>query len=218
MQSICPPSHIISVISISGKAYLIALEMTSTQDYKKSLGYYKHVSLFWTDLLSLMSSRSQSLTATGPLRKLGVNAKKISAEMIEINEQLVEFNKRLAEYYKELADTWNEAQKQFNKKVPEIPTDAEHVDSSKRIWIDIFENYFTKLFDSPEFAENFGKLVSSELELANHWKNVTSLMLETFNMPTKKEIDEIYKELHSLRKRTAKLEKIASGRVAGNGK
>ena len=218
MQSVCPLSHTISVISISGKEYLIALEMTSTQDYKKSLGYYKHVSLFWTDLLSLMSSRPQSLTATGPLRKLGVNAKKISAEMIEINEQFVEFNKRLAEYYKELADTWNEAQKQFNKKVPEIPTDAEHVDSSKRIWIDIFENYFTKLFDSPEFAENFGKLVSSELELANRWKNVTSSMLETFNMPTKKEIDEIYKELDSLRKRIAKLEKIASSRVAGNGK
>ncbi len=192
--------------------------MTSTEDYKKSLGYYKHVSLFWTDLLSLMSSRPQSLTATGPLRKLGVNAKKISAEMIEINEQLVEFNNRLVEYYKHLADTWNEAQNQYAKKVPEVPTDAEHVDSSKRIWIDIFENYFTRLFDSTEFAENFGKLISSELELANHWKNVTSLMLETANMPTKKEIDEIYKELHSMRKRVAKLEKIATSGGTANGK
>lgn len=192
--------------------------MTSTEDYKKTLGYYKHVSLFWTDLLSLMSSRPQSLTATGPLRKLGVNAKKISAEMIEINEQLVEFNHRLAEYYKQLTYTWNEAQQQYSKKVPEIPTDAEHVDSSKRIWIDIFENYFTRLFDSPEFAENFGKLVSSELDLANHWKNVTSLMLESANLPTKKEIDEIYKELHSLRKRVGKLEKIAPSGGPRNGK
>jgi polyhydroxyalkanoate synthase subunit PhaE len=191
--------------------------MTSTENYEKTLGYYKHVSLFWNDLLSLMSSRPHSLTATGPLRKLGVNAKKIAAEMIEINEQLVEFNSRLAEYYKELADTWNEAQQQFSKKVPEVPTDAEHVDSSKRIWIDIFENYFTKLFDSPNFAENFGKLVTSELELANHWKNVTSLLLDTANMPTKKEVDEIYKELHSLRKRITKLEKIAGSGGPGNG-
>jgi polyhydroxyalkanoate synthase subunit PhaE len=44
------------------------------------------------------------------------------------------------------------------------------------------------------------------------------LMLETLNMPTKKEIDEIYKELHSLRKRVAKLEKIASIGSSGNGK
>jgi hypothetical protein len=192
--------------------------MSSTENYEKTLGYYKHVSLFWNDLLSLMSSRPYSLTATGPLRKLGVNAKKISAEMIEINEQLVGFNNRLAEYYKQLADTWNEAQQQFSRKVPEVPTDAEHVDSSKRIWIDIFENYFTKLFDSPEFAENFGKLVTSELELANHWKNVTSWLLETANMPTKKEIDEIYKELQSLKKRITKLEKIAGSGGPGNGK
>lgn len=192
--------------------------MTATEDSQKTLVYYKHVSLFWTDILSLMSSRPHSLTSTGPFRKLGVNAKKISAEMIEINEQLVEFNNRLTEYYKQLANTWNEAQQQFSKKVPEIPTDAEHVDSSKRIWIDIFENYFTRLFDSPEFAENFGKLISSELELANHWKNVTSLMLETLNMPTKKEIDEIYKELHSVRKRITKLEKIATSGGEVNGK
>src|SRR5574337_585993 len=163
--------------------------MTSTENYEKSLGYYKHVSLFWTDLISLMSSRPQLLMSTGPFRKMGVNAKNVSAEMIEINQELVEFNNRLLEYYKQLTDTWNEAQKQFGKKVPEIPTDTEHLDSTKRIWIDIFENYFTRLFDSPEFAENFGKMVSSELELAKHWNNITSLLLESANMPTKKEID-----------------------------
>jgi len=198
--------------------WLNLIEMSSTEDYKKSLGYYKHASLFWTDLLSLMSSRPHSLTATGPFRKLGVTAKKINEEMIEINHELVEFNTRLSQYYKQLVDTWNEAQKQFDKKVPEIPSDAEHLDSSKRIWIDIFENYFTKLFDSPEFGENFGKLVSSELELTNRWNNITSLLLETANLPTKKEIDEIYKELHSLRKRVAKLEKLPHVGGSGNGK
>jgi len=156
--------------------------------------------------------------STGPFRKLGVNAKKASAEMIEINQELAEFNARLGEYYKQLVDTWNEAQKQFSKKVPEIPTDTEHLDATKRIWIDIFENYFTRLFDSQEFAENFGKLVSSELELAKHWNNVTSLMLESVNMPTKKEIDELYKELHLLRKRVAKLEKIDNHGGNGSGK
>ncbi len=192
--------------------------MASSEDYKKSIGYYKHVSLFWTDLLSLMSSRPHSLLSTGPLRKFGVNAKKVNTEMIEINQELAEFNARLSEYYKQLTDTWNEAQKQFNKKVPEIPTDTEHLDSTKRIWIDIFENYFTRLFDSPEFAENFGKMVSSELELAKHWNNIISLMMESANMPTKKEIDELYKELHLLRKRVAKLEKIASIGGSANGK
>jgi polyhydroxyalkanoate synthesis regulator phasin len=35
-------------------------------------------------------------------------------------------------------------------------------------------------------------------------------LLESANMPTKKDMDEVYKELHSLRKRVAKLEKISN--------
>ncbi|MGI0092975.1 MAG: poly(R)-hydroxyalkanoic acid synthase subunit PhaE [Nitrosotalea sp.] len=164
-----------------------------------------------------MSNRQQSLAATGPFRKFAINAKTLSTETIEMNEDMTEFNTRLSGYYKQLTDTWNEAQKEYSRKVPELPNDVEHMEASKRIWIDIFENYFTRLFDSTEFAENFGKLVSSELEIAKHWNNMASTLLESANMPTKKEMDEVYKELHSLRKRVAKLEKIANKGGTPNG-
>jgi len=186
------------------------LSMSIPQDVKKSLANYKHTSLFWTDLLYLMSNRQQTLTATGPFRKLAVNTKKIATETIEMNEDMTEFNSRLSAYYKQLSDTWNEAQKEYARKVPELPNDTENMEASKRIWIDIFENYFTRLFDSSEFSENFGKLVTSELEIAKHWNNMAASLLESANMPTKKDMDEVYKELHSLRKRVAKLEKISN--------
>lgn len=191
--------------------------MSVPPDFKKSLANYKHNSLFWTDLLYLMSNRQQSLAATGPFRKFAINAKTLSTETIEMNEDMTEFNTRLSGYYKQLTDTWNEAQKEYSRKVPELPNDVEHMEASKRVWIDIFENYFTRLFDSTEFAENFGKLVSSELEIAKHWNNMASTLLESANMPTKKEMDEVYKELHSLRKRVAKLEKIVNKGGTTNG-
>ena len=187
--------------------------MSIPPDLKKSLADYKHTSLFWTDLLFLMSNKQQTITATGPFRKFAVTAKKLSTETIEMNEDMAEFNSRLTAYYKQLADTWNEAQKEYTRKVPELPNDIENVEASKRIWIDMFENYFTKLFDSSEFAENFGKLVTSELEIAKHWNNMTAALLESANMPTKKDMDEVYQELHSLRKRIAKLEKISDKEV-----
>lgn len=190
------------------------LPMSIPSDVKKSLADYKHASLFWTDLLFLMSNKQQTVTATGPFRKFAVTAKKLSTETIEMNEDMTEFNSRLSTYYKQLADTWNEAQKEYTRKVPELPNDVENMEASKRIWIDMFENYFTKLFDSSEFAENFGKLVTSELEIAKHWNNMTSALLESANMPTKKDMDEVYQELHSLRKRIAKLEKITDKEVA----
>ena len=156
--------------------------------------------------MHLMSSKPQALTSIGPMRAFASNSKKISTELIEINDLLMEFNKYYTEYYKQLSDTWGVAQKKVNLKAPEIPQDIEQIDAVKRIWIDIFDNDFTELFDSGRFGENYGKLVSKELELTKHWNNITNVILQSANLPSKEEIDEVYKEIHSLKKRVAKLE------------
>jgi hypothetical protein len=168
--------------------------------------YYKHLSLFWTDIIHLMSSKPQALTSIGPMRSFATNSKKISTELIEINEVLLGFNQYISEYYKQLSDTWTDAQKKVNLKAPEVPQDVEQIEAFKRIWIDIFDNDFTELFDSKKFGENYGKLVSKELELTKHWNNITNVILKSANLPSKEEIDEIYKEMHSLKKRVGKLE------------
>ena len=140
------------------------------------------------------------------MRAFAANSKKISTELIEINEDLLAFNQHLTEYYKQLSDVWKDAQKKVNLKAPEIPQDIEQIESMKRIWIDIFDNDFTELFDSEKFGENYGKLVSKELELTKHWNNITNIVLQSVNLPSKEEIDEVYKEIHSLKKRVGKLE------------
>jgi len=168
--------------------------------------YYKHLSLFWTDIIHLMSSKPQALTSIGPMRAFATNSKKITTELIDINVVLVGFNQYLTEYYKQLSDTWTDAQKKVNLKAPDVPQDVEQIEAFKRIWIDIFDNDFTELFDSKKFGENYGKLVSKELELTKHWNNITNVILQSANLPSKKEMDEIYKEMHSLKKRIGKLE------------
>ena len=115
----------------------------------------------------------------------------------------------MMEYYKQLTETWNEAQKKVTFKAPEIPNDPEQFEAYKRVWIDIFDNDFTELFDSKRFGENYGKLVAKELELTKHWNNIMNVMLQSANLPNKQEIDEIYKETHALRKRISKLESEA---------
>lgn len=168
--------------------------------------YYKHLSLFWIDLIHLMSSKPQALTSVGAMRNYAENAKKIATELLESNEDWTEFNESLTKYYQQLVNTWNDAQKKVNLKIPEIPHDVENFEAYKRIWIDIFDNDFTELFDSEEFGKNYGKLVAKELELTKHWNNIVSVMLQSANLPNKQEIDEVYRELYSLRKRVLKLE------------
>lgn len=153
-----------------------------------------------------MASKPQALTSIGPMRAFTSNSKKISTELIQINENLMEFNRLVTEYYKQLSETWSEAQKKVNLKAPDVPHDVEQMESFKRIWIDIFDNDFTELFDSEKFGENYGKLVSKELELTKHWNNISNVILQSANLPSKEEIDEVYKEIHALKKRVTKLE------------
>ena len=156
--------------------------------------------------MHLMSSKPQALTSTGPMRAFATNSKKVTTELIEINEDLIGFNQYLTEYYKQLADAWGVAQKKVNLKSPDVPQDVEQIEAFKRIWIDMFDNDFTELFDSKKFGENYGKLVSKEIELTKHWNNITNVVLQSVNLPSKEEIDEVYKELHELKKRIGKLE------------
>ncbi|MDH3340261.1 MAG: hypothetical protein OEL84_03125 [Nitrosopumilus sp.] len=177
-----------------------------SESTKEISDQFKHLSLFWTDIMHLMASKPQALTSIGPMRAFAANSKKISTELIEINEDLMEFNKYMTQYYKQLAEAWGIAQKKVNLKAPEVPQDVEQIEAFKRIWIDIFDNDFTELFDSEKFGENYGKLVSKELELTKHWNNITNVILQSVNLPSKEEIDEVYKEIHSLKKRVGKLE------------
>ena len=80
---------------------------------KNVTDYYKHLSLFWTDIIHLMASKPQALTSTGPMRAFAANSKKVTTELIEINEDLMGFNQYLTEYYKQLAGSWEVAQRKL---------------------------------------------------------------------------------------------------------
>ena len=190
---------------------------SSESDDTKNAEYYKNLVLFWTDIFHLMSSKPQALASIGPMRAFVANSKKVATELIEMNDDLVEFNKYLTNYYSQLADTWHEAQNKVNAKTSDIRYDAEHADSLKRIWIDIFDNDFTQLFDSIKFAENYGNLVSKELELVKHWDNITNTILQASNLPSKEALDEVYKEIHLLKKRihTSEIELLRQRHKSG---
>ncbi len=170
-------------------------------EFRNASEHYKQLATFWTDILHLMSSKPGALASVGPMRALAANSKKITNEMIEMSEDMVAFSKHLTEYYSQLADTWGEAQKKVNQKMPDIPHDTEQIEALKRVWIDMFDNDFTELFDSPKFGSNYGKLVSKELEIVKHWNRISNTVLQSANLPSKEEIDDVYREIHSLKKR-----------------
>ena len=61
------------------------------------------------------------------------------------------------------------------------------------------------MFDNKDFSKNYNKLVSTELQLLKRWNTIMDVMLKSANMPTKKDTDEIYKELFMLKKQMKKI-------------
>ena len=57
--------------------------------YEDMFDYYKHTSMFWNDMIAMMSSKRSALMAVGPLRNFTENIKKISQELIEANQEIV---------------------------------------------------------------------------------------------------------------------------------
>jgi len=176
------------------------------KDFEDTFGYYKQMSTFWSDMISMMSSKPASMMAVGPLRNMATNLKKITSELTEANQEIIDFNNNLLDYYGKLSETWIEAQKKVSSKMANVPQDGESLEAYKRVWIDMFENNFTQLFDSKEFSKNYNNLVSKELDLMKRWNTIMDIMLKASNLPTKEEIEEIYKEMHSLKQRITKLE------------
>ena len=176
------------------------------KDFEDTFGYYKQMSTFWSDMISMMSSKPASMMAVGPLRNMATNLKKITSELTEANQEIIDFNNNLLDYYGKLSETWIDAQKKVSSKMANVPQDGESLEAYKRVWIDMFENNFTQLFDSKEFSKNYNNLVSKELDLMKRWNTIMDIMLKASNLPTKEEIEEIYREMHSLKQRITKLE------------
>lgn len=153
-----------------------------------------------------MASKPQALTSAGPMRNYAENSKVIATEMLAAGQDAAEFSEALTKYYDQLAATWSGAQHKVDAKLPRIPNDLERFEAYKRVWIDMFDNDFTELFDSKRFGDNYGRLVSKELDLARHWNNIMDVVLRSANLPSKKDVEGVYRELHGLKRRVSKLE------------
>jgi BMFP domain-containing protein YqiC len=91
-----------------------------------------------------------------------------------------------------------------------------------RRWVTIHEDTFFELFRKPEFAQLMNRVVNRGLTLRQRINEMTSTYLEVWNVPTREELDDVYRtiydqrnQLKALRRRLDELEGVtAYGREA----
>jgi polyhydroxyalkanoate synthase subunit PhaE len=79
------------------------------------------------------------------------------------------------------------------------------------MWIKVLEGHYMTLFQTPEYMESLAQTLECMATFKNARNAVIEDLLGGLPVPTQSEMDDLYKEIHSLKRRLRDLEKASSG-------
>ncbi|MCW7753724.1 hypothetical protein OOT00_06970 [Desulfobotulus sp. H1] len=108
--------------------------------------------------------------------------------------------------YVPMEQSFLQLQKDMEQMVAEgrIPEDQEDY---YKLWLQKLESHYMELFRSPEYTSVLGKTLSAMGEFKSARDAMMEDSLQSIPVPTRSEMDELYKELYTLKKRVRELEK-----------
>jgi polyhydroxyalkanoate synthesis regulator phasin len=75
------------------------------------------------------------------------------------------------------------------------------------MWVKILEGHFMTLFQSPEYNKSLGETMIALEDYISARNRILQDMLQSMPVPTRKEMDDLYKEIYLLKKKVRDLEK-----------
>jgi len=131
----------------------------------------------------------------------------------KINRSLdtfVRFQNTMSEFlyllYKPIETSGNELQKEISNLV-QNGEPAKEPKEYYGIWLKVLEKKYMILFKTEEYLQSLGKTMSAMEEYHSARKEVIDSLLQTFSIPTTKDMDDVYKDMYILKKRVQHLEK-----------
>jgi hypothetical protein len=159
------------------------------------------------------------LPTIGPLFSYFGNIKDENAQVANLADTILKSQITLGHYWKQVNQAYVNAALRINEKSSSSLLDIKtkkDLDDYRKLMIDSFEDEFTRLFNSREFARTYRDLLDKQMDILRQIQTSSQRTLGILNLPTRKELDMISKDLHDLRKSVMdlneRLESIA-GRV-----
>lgn len=143
------------------------------------------------------------LPTIGPLFSYFGNIKEQNAQVANLAQTIMKSQITLGQYWKQVNQAYVNAALRINEKTSSSLLDIKtkkDLDDYRKIMIDSFEEEFTKLFNSKDFALTYRDLLDKQMDLLSQIQASSQRTLGILNLPTRKELDTISKDLHDLRK------------------
>ncbi|MFQ5940164.1 MAG: poly(R)-hydroxyalkanoic acid synthase subunit PhaE [Nitrososphaerales archaeon] len=170
----------------------------------------------WADTINWIQDRTPDIPTVGPAAGLARNSVTINAELAKAAEELSAFNRTLSQYYAKVSAAWMEATRQVMTKCPPDILDEKAKEQLKKVWLEAFEEEFTKLFDSEDFAVVFGKLLKHEIQFNKHIHRLVEIYSKNLDIPTRTEFESVYEEIERIKKKLKEIsdviEEISGGK------
>jgi hypothetical protein len=143
------------------------------------------------------------LPTIGPLFSYFGNIKDENAQVASLAETILKSQITLGNYWKQVNQAYVNAVLRINEKSSSSLLDIKtkkDLDDYRKLMIDSFEEEFTRLFNSREFALTYRELLDKQMDILRQIQASSQRTLGILNLPTRKELDMISKDLHELRK------------------
>jgi Poly(R)-hydroxyalkanoic acid synthase subunit (PHA_synth_III_E) len=143
------------------------------------------------------------LPTIGPLFSYFGNIKEQNAQVANLAETIMKSQITLGQYWKQVNQAYVNAALRINEKTSSSLLDIKtkkDLDDYRKIMIDSFEEEFTKLFNSKDFALTYRDLLDKQMDVLSQIQASSQRTLGILNLPTRKELDTISKDLHDLRR------------------
>jgi len=128
----------------------------------------------------------------------------------QLNDRFTIFQTAMAEFLQLLLTPFEKSFVTMQEKLGNLAEKGEVPEDSKivyNMWIKALEGHYMTLFKTPEYISAITKTLDSMEDYTSARQDVTDDILKLFSMPTKKDMDEVYKEQYMLKKRLRTLEK-----------
>ena len=76
-----------------------------------------------------------------------------------------------------------------------------------KLWIKTLEGFYMQLLQSPEYSRALNDVINTHAAYKKSHGQILKAFLQTFDIPTNSEMDELYKEIYQLKKKIRGLEK-----------
>ena len=140
------------------------------------------------------------LPTVGPSFAYSQNSRADLKELIEFGKSFLELQIHLSEYCMQINNTYVQALAKASEKAPKQYNSREDFEKYRKVAIDVFEDAFTGLYDSKEFAILYGLLQSNQFDLLMHLQKLTENNLKALNLPTRSDMENMSKDIHDLKK------------------